>query len=43
MTTEKDNNKTTALPEDKKDRMAELRKMMVWSELLKPKFDEGQE
>ena len=31
------------LPKDSSEKKKELRKMFVWSELLKPRFDEGLE
>ncbi|MGM9784710.1 MAG: hypothetical protein ACI3ZI_06560 [Candidatus Cryptobacteroides sp.] len=42
MTTDnKDNKQSKILPEDKEERKKELKKMFIYSELIKPKFDEG--
>lgn len=37
----KEEKKPRLLPEDKEERKKELKKIFIYSELVKPKFDEG--
>ena len=39
----KEEKKPRLLPEDKEERKKELKKIFIYSELVKPKFDEGLE
>ena len=37
----KEEKQSGILPKDKEERKKELKKMFIYSELIKPKFDEG--